>query len=198
MALNFPGPYQADIFYSCVVDGVPMDHVMKLNVDCEGPLTPGQDFSTINFVTRDAGLTPGYAAILDWVDLAKAFYATTSVFSRCELWSVAPESFDRTFISAADIGEAGTHPQITSAAGQLIYTFRSAEGGVMRINFMETVVGLGVTSNLPVGDPNFDAVPLFVNSDANWILARDTSYPIAAIHMLPGKNERLFKVRYGR
>lgn len=198
MVTNFPGPYQADIFYTTLVSGVPLEHVAKLNVDCVGPLFPGQDFSTIEFVTKGAGPVNGLAAILDWADLMKAFFHTANTIDRVELWSVAPESYDRTFISAADIGVDGTNVGATIPASQVIFTFRTSEGGIMRLNLMEASELPGRPQTLPNGFPTIDNVANFVVSDNNWILGRDTSYPVATIRYLPGQNEKLFKFRFGR
>lgn len=198
MATNFPGPYQADIHYTTIVNTVPLDHVAKLNVDCAGPLVPGMDFSGIDFVTKGAGLVNGLAAVLDWADLIKTQFAADTTINRVELWSVAPESFDRTFISTADIAIDGTHPNGTIPASQLIFTFRSQEGGIMRLNLMEATTLPAVPVAFPTGTASYNNIANFVTSDDNWILARDTSYPIAAIRFLPGQNERLFKVRFGR
>lgn len=198
MVSNFPGPYQLDMHYETQAGGVTLEHIAKYNVDVAGSPAPGIDFSEIEFVTKGAGLVFGAVAAQAWADLVSDLFAVSTTITYFELWSVAPESFDRTYISTLESGTAGLRAQNTSVAAQSILTFRSQEGGSMRLNFMETIYGQDVPVAQPTSIPEVDAVGSFVVSDNNWLLARDTSYPIARVRWLPGQNEKLARTRYGR
>jgi len=198
MATNFPGPYQIDLHYTGDHNGVVIEHVAKYNVNCVAPIAPGMDMSDIEVVTKGGTFVNAVTAILAWVDLLTPLFSEDVTFTYAEMWSVAPETFDRTFITTLDVSEAGTLVAPLIRAAQVIYTFRTQEGGIMRINLMETSDVPNPPFSFPTGFPLHDAVANFVISDSNWILARDTSYPIASHRLLIGQNEALFKKRFSR
>lgn len=192
MADNYPGPYQIDIEY--VVEN--LTHVQRLNCDVTTTPDPGTDITTLELNTRDAGVVNLETALLAWIDLLAPFYNDTVVFNVATLWRNTPLSLERTFIGSYVIDVNGTSSSPTVKAGQVIFTFRTLEGGVMRINLMEAINSTGKSvsrSSLGSG-----ATPLaeFIESEDNWILGRDTSYPISGIAFHPGQNEYLFKKRY--
>jgi hypothetical protein len=197
MAINFPGPYDLRFFYTCTSGGVARNHVMKLNLDVDGSPTPGTAFSSITPVRR-VGLTTDLAAAADaWAALWLAAYPSTAfTLSHVELWEYAPQSFDSQFVSTYQLNDVGVGGNTLTAAGQYIITFRTQEGGILKLSFMEPPILSGVTDPVPLAATGMQAIVDFVISDQNWIRARDTSYPFAAIAGFPGINERLFKDRF--
>jgi hypothetical protein len=78
----------------------------------------------------------------------------------------------------------------------MIFTFRTLEGGLMKINIEEgnRASGISIAAGALTGtEADFVA---YVVSDDGWFLGRDTSYPIAALYLHPGQNEAIFKARY--
>ncbi len=198
MAIQYPGPYDLRMFYTCTVSGVPLNHVQKLNIDVLDDPAPGTAFSLITVVQKDDGPNNLETYVDDWVVLLKAAYPSTSfAINRFELWKYTAESFDASFVSVYEIGETGTGGASIFPAGQYIMTFRTLEGGIMKLSFMEQVAtAIGITDPPPVAQTGMQAIADFVVSDSNAFLARDTSYPFALIAGYPGQNEALFKKRY--
>lgn len=195
MAINFPGPYEVRIFYT-VTTGISVHtHVQRLNVRVDGTPAPGTPMADIDFLRRDNLPFAADAEIDAWVALILprwAVHASNGV-SHAELWKYEPDSFDSSFISTYDISAPSTGSGTTLIAGQEIYTFRTEEGGIMKVNFMQSVQAQGapqVYSALNAGQKAI--VDAIRNGTVPW-LARDTSYPFSFIRMYPGSNEALFK-----
>ena len=192
MALNFPGPYAVRIFYTVST----FVHKMELNCRISGTPSPGDNFPTIDILNRSGGTTQLDAAVDAWVDLIKVKLHTSASIDRAELWKYEPDSFEALFVSTYDISVNGTNGTAPVLASQLVYGFRTEEGGIMKINIMEASQAPGdsvAPANYGAGDAAIAAAVIAAN--APWI-ARDTSYPFASIAFHPGQNERLFKKRY--
>lgn len=201
MAINFPGPYEIRLFYSVAVAGfTAYQHVAKYNTDVAGTPDPGTPPNEVLITRRIASLDPADdmmdAVVDEWIALIDAYWSNACTFQRAELWSYEPESFDGQFITSYDIGVTGVSPTAIVPASEVIHTYRTLEGGVMKLNFEEVSVAAGAQQALGTAGGVTGEVRDFILSTANWILARDTSYPFAAMFYSPGQNERTFKKRY--
>lgn len=202
MALNFPGPYQLRLFYQ--VNGTPggvVDHVMALNLDCSPAPSPGDAFSAITVVTSLGtkaldGVVNALVAVLQ-----PEFNSSATSFLSAELWKYTTGTFQASYISSMSVGLAGTSTSTNKEATQSIYTFRTTEGGIMKVTLMEDVYEkdepipyTGLTTESKA------IVDFFVTGgvDGVFFLARDTSFPIAFLKKFPGENEATFKSRFGR
>lgn len=202
MTLNFPGPGECRIFYSATIaDGGTLMHTQRLNF-IPGPgegLEAGQPFNTINVQLRE-GLPVSLKACVDgWVAaMQPLFDVTGNTFAYAECWAYTPGTFDARFVSAYNIGLNGTNssPGAPIAAAQQIYTFRTEEGGILKINLLENKIGTGFPQTYTQLGPSSKTLVDYVLSGNNWIVARDTSYPFAFKNLFPGQNEKLFKKRY--
>ena len=191
MADNFPGPQVIDIQYTFSAQ----THHALLNCELTTSPIPGQDLGDFNVKTR-GGTTPALAtAVANWITLIRPIFGTTAQFESWTLWDYVPNSFDRTFINSAVVDLAGTSGSANVASAQLIMTFRTAEGGTMKLAFMENISVPGPTISRATATGAVLAIFQFVEGATNWILGRDTSYPIVGINSLPGQNEALFKRR---
>lgn len=195
MSLNYPGPYEVRIFYTVTTGFAIMSHSQRLNVRVDGTPAPGTPMADIDFLRRDNTPFAATSEIDAWVALMRARFAThaSNVIQYAELWKYEPESFDASFVSTYDINLAANGGGTTLIGGQEIYTFRTEEGGIMKLNFMQSTQAEGapiVYSGLSVNQKAIvDAVR---NGTSPW-LGRDTSYPFSFIKMYPGRNEALFK-----
>lgn len=198
---NYPGPFEIRIIYSVAVAGFSaFEHIMRLNCDVAGVPDPGEDPSTILITRRVASLDPAddmMDAIVDeWIALITPYWSNACTFIRAELWSYEEESFDAAFVTSYTIGTVGSSATAIVPAAEVIHTYRTIEGGVMRLHFEEPSVAAGAKSSLATATGVTGAIKDFIISTANWILARDTSYPFAPMFYHPGQNERTFKKRY--
>lgn len=198
MAVNFPGPYTVRIFYTVDVagNGV-LVHRQELNVRIQGTPEPGTAFGDIDVLRRDDTDWPLDGEIDDWVALlADVYNSANTEFTHAELWKYDPLSFDANFVSTYPLAVVGTSGSGNAQAGQVIYTFRTQEGGIMKITLMEAAVAagnpLGYSSISAAQQAIVDAVQY---GSSPW-LARDTSYPFAFIRQFGGQNEATFKKRF--
>jgi hypothetical protein len=198
MALNFPGPYELRLNYTTVHTGVTLEHTQRLNVDLTADPTPVDAFNNINAKTRGGIVTPDLAAAVEaWLALIAPRFHTSSAFGIVELWKYVPLTFDAQFISSYNpTVVAGTDTNPTVATQQETLTFRTLEGGILRIQLMESVANTNQREPYPTGDVDIDPIFVFVFGTSNWILGRDTSYPFSAINHLGGQNEKLFRARF--
>lgn len=192
MALNYPGPYQLKLYYTVNT----FQHVLNLNLNVVGTPTPGTPFTAINVVTPDASnplLSTVAANLSGWLE--PIFSAATSTFDTAELWRIAANSFDGTFISSMTIGTPGIHGSPAVGGGEVIFVFRTQEGGTMRVHLEEPITIAGPTIPYASMGPAYKAIADFILAQSSPFLGRDTSPPISAIAYYPGQNERVFKAR---
>lgn len=197
MAINYPGPYEIRMFYTCSVTGLNLNHEARYNLRLETDPDPGDDFSVINALER-SGTPVGLDTYMElWVDLFLGMYpSTAAVISHCELWRYTAGTFESEFVSTYDIAEAGVGGGNLQPAGQYIMTFRTIEGGIMKLNFLETTQVNAATDTPPFAFAPAEAIRQHVISVDNVWLGRDTSYPFASIAAFPGANEAIFKKRF--
>lgn len=198
MALNFPGPYEVRLFYTVTGNTAVLQHEARYNVRVDGTPAPGTPFSDIDVLRRDDSPFALDGEIDDWVALIDGLFTSTGTATTidfAELWKYEAESFDAEFVSTYPIAVNGASGTSAVQAGQVIITFRTTLGGIMKLNFMETVVASGVRDTLPFADATLDAIAdATVAGTVPW-MGRDGGYPFACIAMYPGQNEAIFKRR---
>jgi hypothetical protein len=192
MTLNFPGPYQVDLHYT--IDSI--DHTAKLNCRLLEIPDPGITFDEVHVVTKVSGNTLLDSAVDDLIDLLKLHFAADCEFVNAELYACNPWNFDRIWLGSYAIGVVGTHAGVYSPASEKVHTYRTQEGGILKITLEETTIDFFAKTSLGAASSYEASLRDFIVSDANWILARDTSYPIAALNLLYGQNEVIFRRRY--
>jgi hypothetical protein len=167
---------------------------MRLNTRIDGTPEAGvDDFTTIQALRRDNTPFDLDAEVDAWIALLQPFYSSSQAdFINAELWSYTPESFDADFVAAYDIGVSGSSGTTSVVAGQVICTFRTQEGGIMKLSLMEAVTVAGSPISPPYTGSLLALTNAIVLGTSPW-LARDTSYAIANIRTYPGQNEALFK-----
>lgn len=205
MTLNFPGPYELRFAHTTVAGtGGVLTHIMRQNVDLVEPVTQGQLFSTITIKDLTGPATGIFLSQLveDWLTVLGPLYHNQHSFGAVELWKYpTAQSFDAEFWSS--YGPPTAQPSSAtgmSEASQNIFTFRSREGGIMKITLMETIYGPGVPLEYAAMTVQQKAVVDFVLAGGVGynapFLARDTSYPFSARRLYKGQNEATFKQRF--
>jgi len=197
MAINYPGPYEIRLRYATTPSGLAqIEHEARYNLDLDGTPTPGDGFDTITVKQRGGSTAALDTTIDSWVTTFKAMFPATTDIIGAELWKYTAGTFQSSYVSSYDISEIGTSGGDSIAAQQAILTFRTVEGGIMRLSFMETPHVIGSSQSFPTSQTGVNALAAVVVASSNWILARDTSYPIFAYRFHPGQNEALFKKRF--
>jgi len=193
MALNFPGPYELRYFYTVDSRVHQLRHSLQLN---DTP-SVGDAFSTIIPIERDGDAVTSLNTHVDnFVAVFLPFLSSADgAVNRVELWKYTPSSFDAMYVSVYDISLAGTNVAATIPASQVIWTFRTQEGGILKITILDTTVGAGISlvPPLPTVAQN---IADYINNNNSIVLGRDTSYPFSVVGYYRGQNERLFKRLY--
>lgn len=198
MAFNFPGPYELRLFYTLTISSVALVHQARYNIDLAAPPTPGDAFSTMTVKTKD-GTNPTLAFFASgWAALFKAALSSNAgcTVDYYELWKIEPESFDASYISTESVAAAGTSGSATIPAQQSIMTFRTALGGVLKINVLEGIAAAVGRDTAPFSTAALEAMRAAVIGGGNPFLGRDGSYPFASIAHFSGTNEAVFKRRF--
>jgi hypothetical protein len=194
MAINFPGPYALRLFYT--VDS--LVHKAEYNIALTTVPDVGDPFTALEAVMRNGGGRALDALVDDWVATFDAlFSAADTTIDYVELWQYIPDSFETIYISTYTVGLPGVSASAFTGASQRVFTFRTTEGGIMRVMFLETPFGSvpGITPYASLTGTNL-AVMDFIADDTNCFLGRDTSYPIVPLRLLTGQNEKTFRQRY--
>lgn len=195
MASNFPGPYQIRINYTVAS----RPHQQRLNCQVVGTPEVGADPATITLINRGNSMNPFMDdAVNNWASLMSAVYDDTlAAWSNAELWKYEAGTFDASYVTTHPITETGLDTGTVNTAAQHIITFRTGAGGILRLDFMETnLTAPQVPDTPPFTSSGLEAIRQLLISDANWVYARDNSYPVAAIAMYAGHNEALIKKIY--
>lgn len=196
MALNFPGPYELRFFYTITISSVAIQHVHRLNVNIVGDPVPPVDFASISILGTPGGVVPLDTVVDGYVALLRELTSAVNSFSHVELWKYTPGTFDSEFVSTYALGLAGLNVTAVVAAGQLIHTYRTAEGGILRWTFMESNVAQDVSRGYATMSAREQAISDFILGVNRYFYARDTSLPVAFIASHPGQSEVIFKKRY--
>jgi hypothetical protein len=191
--INYPGPYGLRFFYTTTHG----NHKLELNVEVDGDPAPGTGPASIDLVQKDSSLDSMANVVDALFDLFKVFYPSAdNTWDRAELWKYQADSFNADYIATADIADDGTSGSPSVAAGEAIYSFRTSEGGVMKVVFEETTQPAGVTQSYADLGTAPKAFVDYVLSNDSVPLGRDTSRPISFLHLNIGQNERWFKKIY--
>jgi hypothetical protein len=193
MATNYPGPYELRIFYTVNA----LTHTMRLNTTALANPTPGTPFADIDIDDDLLGSEDLETATDDLVLLLKVLLASSnSTIDYAELWKYEAESFESSFVSSYDLAVAGTSGSTYNPAGQAQFVFRTYEGGIMKVNVMESILGSGVKDTGTLVNSAAEAFKNSFITGANRWIGRDTSAPFSFIALYPGQSEALFKKRY--
>jgi hypothetical protein len=113
------------------------------------------------------------------------------------LWKFAPATFDAQYFSTYSIATAGLHASAGEVASQQTYTFRTIEGGIMKVVLNEQPQSQWAPlsyAGLSADQQAF--VDFFTDDSTSYWLARDTSYPHIFLKLFGGYNESLFRKRF--
>lgn len=196
MATNFPGPYELRIYYTVTINTVPLIHVQRLNLSIAEPADPGDIFDNYTVNLR-GGTTDTLNDVTDaWVTIIRGFWSSAATIDYAELWRYTPGTFISEYVASYPIALAGNGAAAPVNSGQVLMTFRTLEGGVMKLSFGETGIAQAIPRAYAGMTTVEKAVVDHLIAPNAPFLARDTSYPIASIKSFPGQNEKTFKQRY--
>lgn len=199
MVESLPGPYEIE--FNLVGWASPTrEHVFRISVLALGS-PPAGTLATAIDIQKMSGATAKLNVVANqfWEFLRQLHGAGISC-NGYQLWKYVPGTLAKDFISAATVtNPLGTGSPATGVnAHQNTLTFRSANGGVLKLVILEGT-GSGDTRSTLI--PNAAGTPqqklaAYILSGDNVALARDDSYPVAALRDSRGQNERIWRLLF--
>lgn len=194
MAINYPGPYEVRIFYHTNEAAAIADHVLRLSCNMNVVASPGDPFSSWSATKRDGTGVVLSTAVDALIVLVKPFFHSSTDFIYAELWEYTPSSFDAIFRSSYTIGVSGTSASVTVSAAQTVVSFRTATGGIFKVDMRGTISNPAIGISFPTAITIVDNLAAhLVGASSPWI-GRDNGYPLSPIRYLPGQNERAWRI----
>jgi hypothetical protein len=201
MARNWPGPYSVEYKYVISSGGVSMEHSLELNCAVIGSPAVGAVPGSIAVQTKSGASLALLTAVNDVWNIFRSGLGGSGVATGTgwTLWKYVPNSLAKDFITAGSM----TNP-LGSAAGQAVVagqeklTFRTANGGILQVNMLEgNTGGTAIIPLIPAGTGAWSVVMAsYLLSSSGWVIARDDSFPVAALNRALGQNEAVFNKRY--
>lgn len=132
--------------------------------------------------------------ITAYVTVLKANMHTSSTFTFAELWTKDTPEADPVFRATAALNIAGTNATAVQAFSQLAYTWRTADGGLLRTYQMEWAAGTSIDFELypPYSGASL-AIFNYLKGDSAVVFGRDNSRVIAGVRVLSKTNDALRK-----
>jgi hypothetical protein len=195
---NYPGPYEIEFTLTGWTAPV-REHVIRFNVAVLSNPPAGTLPSAID-VQKMGGGTAKLNVVADQIwSFYRQAYSPSVTVTGYTLWKYVTGTLAKDFIAAG----TATTPAGTAAGGitiahQVTLTFRSANGGVMKSVLIESnATGENRVTLLPNSAGNFaQRIAAYHLSADNVALARDDSYPIAALRDSRGQNEKIWRKVY--
>lgn len=192
---NLPGPYEIE--YSLVGWTAPVrEHVLRISVAAVGTPAVGSLPTAID-IQKMGGSTAKLNVVANqfW-EFIRLFYSSSIQCAGYQLWRYVSGTLGKDFISTGAV----TNPAANAGAGinaqQLTQTYRSANGGILKLVLLEVNQS---------GDNRIALVPnaagtasqrlaAYVMSADNVILARDDAYPVNPLRASLGQNEKIWRL----
>jgi len=192
MVSFMPGPW--NMLIHSEVDGMGHNYQYSCATYTIGDV--GDDMGDFTLLCKDGSPIPADTAVQTLVALLQPVYSTDVTFVDASLWKYRVGTYEMDWYSALTLGVVGTATPPYHPAEEIIWTFRTQANHQLRFTFEETVAGgnLRTALSLQVGD--WADIRDYLVSDANWILARDGTYPIVPMMSCMGQNEAVWRKRF--
>jgi len=156
--------------------GATIPHHAKYPIKFSGEPAPGTNPS---LETRGGSFVPFDTAVNDWVnDAMDGQFATEVSFGAAEIYAVAPDTGERTFIYATNIGQLGSNVGTTVPFVESVFVFKTVGGHPLKVYLMEAVYEADARNvGVVPADARQDILD-FVISDDDWICGHDATFPL--------------------
>jgi hypothetical protein len=198
MAENMPGPYEIEYELTGWISPA-RNHLFRVSVAALGSPVAGALPTTID-IQKMGGSTAKLNVVANqlWEFLRNAYHTSISCTSY-QLWKYVPGTLAKDFISAGTV----TNPAALSGtgvtiAGQMTHTYRSANGGILKLVLIESSLSgdARITLIPNVAGTASQRLASYIMSADNVVLARDDAYPVAPLRDSRGQNERIWRLIY--
>jgi len=198
MPENLPGPYEIEFEVIGYVAPV-RTHKIRMNVVAVGSPAPGTLPTAITIQKRGGGTaTLAVVANQAW-EFLRVFYQNTINCPSYQFWKYQTGTRTKDFIATGALtNPAGTSASATTLAHEIVMSFRSANGGIMKTVLLETInTGNAQTALVPNAAGNIaQRWAAYVLSADGISFAADDAFPIAALRVSDSENEKVWKKIY--
>ena len=198
MPSNLPGPYEIEFVLSGWTAPI-REHVMRFSVVAIGSPVAGTLPTAID-IQKMGGGTAKLDVVANQIwSFFRIVYNTTINVVGYTLWRYVPGTLAKDYIAAGTVTTpAGTSATGAIAAQQVTLTYRSANGGVLKQVMLEpSLAGDARVVLVPnAAGTGIQRIAAYTLSADNVIIARDDSYPVAAMRSSPGQNEKIWRKIY--
>jgi len=191
-----PGPYTLEIDYVYVG----LSHTLQVSCDTIGAAIPGTPADTVSMKGKNTTDVSLEEFANDFWGVIRPFFQNITLASTFTLWKRNLNNADKQFISAGGlIAPNGSSTATAIPSSQAIFTWRSNNGGILKINLLEGIFysqpTLPLLSDTGVG---VSALNTYMQSDTCCVAALDRGYAVAAGNSNYGQNEKVFNARNRR
>ena len=189
----YPGPDEIRLHYTVGTQ----NHEARYN--CQVVSYPSMPFifSDVDLLQANAGSQQLDTWLDAWVALLRPIYnSSVATFNFAELWHYETDSYVSSYRSTYDISLAGTSGTTSNVLAQSIYMFRTTGGHRMMIQAMGCIRSAGGALGYAGMTASEQAIVDAILDPTNCWAARDNTFPVAFVHLLPGNNEASFKKQY--
>lgn len=197
MPVNLPGPYEIEYQLNGYTNPV-RSHLLRINTIAVGSPAAGTLPTAINMQKLGGGTATLSTVANQFWEFIRLMYNSAITCGGYTLWKYVAGTYAKDFISAGSVTNPACSGSGGTAAGQLTQTYRSANGGIMKIVLLETnQTGTTRTTLVPnpAGTPSQKLAAYLLSVDGIAI-ARDDGFPVAALRDARGENEALFRLLY--
>lgn len=186
MAENSLYPAFIKIYYESAL----MPHTMTFQVQASptgDPITQRPFLIKANGGAADAGVL-----VAEFVNAIKVAAPATVTFQYWELWEIATDGGDPVFRFTDDLNVVGTSAVPIVPANQIVWSYRTQDGGKGSIYLMATGAGANAKYRGPAfGSATFKTLVDYLVSDACIVKGRDDSRPVVVVKVLTKTNDAL-------
>ncbi len=123
------------------------------------------------------------------------FKVTEFAFSGAELWSKPSVNDDPVFVEALAITPTTTSATTGTLYNELVFTFRTQAGGILKLYLMDTIFNADVRSDAPSygGNAIKSNFANYILSDASIVSGRDNSFAQVGLRAISKTNDAIRK-----
>lgn len=140
----------------------------------------------------DASFESVVTAMNTWATAIKPLFAAASNLAYWELWTKADEDADPIFRQTGALNVAGTSVLPLRPLDQIVFSYRTSEGGTGKLQFMEFAHNAGAKTT-PVYSGVLLSVSNYLVGSTSIYVGRDGGYPIQVPAIFTKPNDFLRK-----
>lgn len=195
---NLAGPYEIE-FQLGGWSAPVRTHVMRFNVIAVGN-PPAGTLATAIDIQKQGGATAKLNVVANQMwDFLRIAYHTSITCTGYTLWKYVTGTSAKDFVSAGTVtNPAGSSASAATLAWEVIATFRSANGGIMKTVWLEPSL-TGDNKSTLIANAAGNAIQrwaAYVLSADNAAIARDDGFIVAALRDSRSQNESIWRKIY--